>query len=180
MDPLRPEEAEIVLDPYFEAVRVRFIEAGLRRTEKTKLEIDKGAHDKLRHFAAARDDGRLVIVAPEFADLPEDQVVAILAHELGHAADFLYPGRFQLAAGELIDWPSRSWSEEARKRKLEDPDAREAFNRARQWSDRPKDEVERTADAIATLVFGRPIRYTGPCMLQSFSRGSSPRPLGLR
>ena len=172
-------ETRAVIEPYFDAVRERFVEHGLRRASKTQLDVSKAVHDAERHFAATRDDGMLVLVSPELGDLPEDQVVGILAHEMGHAVDFLYPARFQLARGELIDWPSASWSEAARASKVE-VDDRAVFNRVRQWEKREHDLVERTADAVASLVFGRPIHYVGSCLLQSFERGQSPRPIGLR
>lgn len=174
---LDPAETRAVLEPYFEAVRERFLQRGLGRVEKTKLDVSQKVRNSDRHFAATRDDGMLVIVCAELCDLPEDQVVGILAHEMGHAADFLYPARFQVALGELIDWPSPSWSEAARKREQDD---RGAYNRMKQWEARNHELVERTADAVASLVFGRRIQYAGPCLLQTFERGQAPRPVGLR
>jgi hypothetical protein len=176
---LDKEETRAVIEPYFDAVRERFVEHGLKRASRTKLDVSQRVHDSERHFAATRDDGMLVIVSPELGDLPEDQVVGILAHELGHAVDFLYPARFQMAMDELMDWPSASWSEAARLAKAE-VDDKAVFNRVKQWEKREHDLVERTADAVASLVFGRPIRYVGRCVLQSFERGVSPRPIGLR
>jgi hypothetical protein len=167
-------ETRAVIEPYFEAVRERFVEHGLSRCAKAKLDVQP-VHDTARHYAATRDDGMLVLVCPELCDLPEDQVVGVLAHELGHAADFLYPARFQLALGELIDWPSPSWTKDA-----PISDDRSAYNRMKQWGDRHHELIERTADAVASLVFGRAVHYAGPCLLQTFERGEAPRPIGLR
>lgn len=165
--PLDKEETLAVVEPYFEAVRLAFIGYGLRRVEKSKLDASQKVRTSPRHYAATRDDGLLVIVCAELADLPEDEVIGILAHELGHAADYLYPCRYQLAAGELIEWERGD-------------DDRAEYNRAKQWHGRDEELVERTADRIASKVFGRPIQYTGPCMLQSFERGMAPRPALLR
>lgn len=174
---LQPEETRAIIEPYFEAVRERFLEHGLGRVEKAKLDVSQKVRTSKRHYAATRDDGVLVIVCAEMCELPEDQVVGILAHEMGHACDFLYPGRFQLSQGELIDWPSPSWSQQARSLPQDD---RGAYNRMKQWEGRNHELVERTADAVASLVFGRRIQYAGPCLLQTFERGQAPRPVGLR
>lgn len=168
-------ETRLVIEPYFDAVRERFLAHGLRRAEKVKLDVED-LHSG-RNYAATRDDGVLILVSPELCDLDEDQVVGILAHEFGHATDFLYPARFQLCSGELMDWPSPSWSQKARQAEQDD---RGAYNRMVQWEKRGHDITERTADAIASLVFGRPVQYAGPCLLQSFERGQAPRPIGLR
>jgi hypothetical protein len=175
--PLEIDEAAAVLQPYYEALQQRYVTAGLRRVGKTRLSIEKRAHDGGRHFAMCRDDGAVIVAAPELADQAEDIVIGILAHELGHAADYSYPCRYQLADGALIEWEHPDWVERARK---EEGDARALFNRSRQWERRVDDEIELTADAIATRIMARPIRYAGPCMLQSFRRGSAPRPVGLR
>lgn len=175
--PLELDEAAAVLEPYYEALQKRFVTAGLRRVGKTRLSIERKAHDGGRHFAGCRDDGVVIIAAPELADQGEDIVIGILAHELGHATDFAYPCRYQLVDTQLIEWDHPDWAERARK---EEADARALFNRSKQWERRQEDEVELTADAIATRVMGRPIRYTGKCMLQSFRRGEAPRPVGLR
>lgn len=172
---LQPEETRAVIEPYFEAVRERFIKYGLKRADKAKLDVSQKVRTSKRHYAATRDDGMLVIVCAELCELGEDEVVGILAHEMGHAVDYLYPARFQLSLGELIDWPSPSWSREAGEQ-----DDRGTYNRMRQWEDRNHELIERTADAVASLVFERRIRYSGPCLLQTFERGQAPRPVGLR
>ncbi len=169
-------DALFVLGPYFEAAQAIFVERGLRRCEKTRLVITERAHDTERHFAATRSDGTSIILAPELVGMPEDNVAAILAHEFGHAADFLYPGRFQLIETRLAEWEGPEWTA-VRER---DIDARMAYARGRQWERRDADEIERTADAIAEAITGRPIFYGGPCVLQSFEEGMRPRPPGLR
>jgi hypothetical protein len=169
------DEAEAVIEPYFTAVKERFVDAGATLTKKVRLELAAWAHDKPRHFAATEDTGRVIIVAPEFTELPEDTILAILSHEFGHAVDFLYPGEFVLIDdGELVRMPKvpdgalGARGEEA------------SIARARAWRDRDKDTVERTADAIAEHFTGKTIGYAGPCELQSFERGVRPRRLGLR
>lgn len=173
------DEAEAIIDPYFTVVRDVFVEAGAARTKKTKLEIARWAHDKPRHFAATEETGRKIVVSPEFAELPEDTVLAILSHEFGHVVDFLYPGRYMVVDdGELVEMPEVPEFDpdaEIDPRALEAVLARERF-----WNRRDKDAVERTADAIAEFFTGRLIGYAGPCELQSFDRGMRPRRAGLR
>lgn len=175
MEGLARADALIVLEPYFEAVQEIFA-ARLKRCDKVRLAIEEWAHDTHRHFAATKSDGLTIIIAPELARMPEDTVAAILSHEFGHASDFLYPARFQLVEGHLSEWDHPDWGN-ARGR---DQDDKVAFARARQWDGRDDDEVERTADAIAEAIVGRPIYYGGPCVLQSFEPGIRPRPVGLR
>lgn len=169
---LTDEEAYAILEPFFKATRALFAERGLSRCKRVRFRIDPEGHDTPRHFAGCMDDGSEVVVAPELADLPVDNVVAIFAHEFGHAADYLYPARFFVADGELIQRaePRRSHSE---------MDAREEFNRRAQWEHRDDDAVEVTADHIAGYVTGREIHYAGACVLQTYGPGV-PRPRRLR
>lgn len=176
MQELGAADALLVLEPYFEAVQEIFCGRGLARCERTRLVVDPDAHDTERHFAATRSDGLTIILAPVIARLPESNLAAIIAHEFGHAADFLYPTRFQIVDQRLAEWDHPDWSN-ARAR---DQDDRAAVARMRQWDRRDDDEVERTADAIAEAMVGRPIYYNGPCVLQSFEAGIRPRPVGLR
>ena len=175
---LTDEEALLVLEPYFEAVRERYLESGLRRASDVRLHLSEWAHDSPRHFGMTTSDGKLVTVAPHLAGMPEDTVVAIMAHEFGHACDFLSPSRYQLRDRALVEWATRDWSEGRVSGAEEDPKA--AYNRSKQWESREDDEVERTADAIAERVMQRPIYYAGPCMVQSLAGGIRPRPAGLR
>jgi hypothetical protein len=160
-------EATAIIEPYFEAMAERFIEeGGLGRVSKVGVVCDRTVRDAPRHFAGCREDGTLVVAAPELAELPYETVCAILAHELGHAADFLYPAEFVLGRD---GWCRRDLSE------AEDKQVRRWLQA---WQERDHDLVELTADGIAELVLGIPIGYRGDCVLQSF--GGSPRPVGLR
>lgn len=162
-------EAHSILEPFFRASKQLFVDLGLSRLSRTRFEIDSGLHDTPRHFAACTEDGRTVFAAPELADMPFEFVVGIFAHECGHAADFLYPGEFALGAGKVI------------RREL-DGDAVSDTQRIRwmkAWEARDADVVELTADGIAEQVWGKPIGYGGPCLLQNFRSGPR-RPKGLR
>jgi len=172
---LSVEEAEAVIEPYFLAVQEVFVANGATKCKKVRLEVAPWIHDSPRHFAATEDTGKIMIVSPEFAELPEDTVVAILSHEFGHAVDFLYPGEYLLVDdGELVKMPHVP-------AKLIDKKAEQAnLARMRGWEKRDKDTVERTADAIAEMFTGKRIGYCGPCELQCFNRGRRPRRAGLR
>lgn len=144
-----------LLDPYFEVLRDEHFARRYPRVRQARLYCSPKQHDTPRHFAATSDDGSHVIVAPEFAELSVEHWIGILAHELGHAADFSHPG-------------------------LGIDDRRRLVRRSpAAWRHRHRDEVELTADAIASQVLGRSIGYTGPCVIQEVGRGR-PRPIGLR
>lgn len=161
------DEAYSVLEPYFLAVRDVFVAEGLTLVRRVQFHVESGLHDTPRHFGACSGDGRHIYAAPELAELPYEFAIGILAHECGHASDFLYPGEFALRADEV-------------QRRLRDSVSEKQWLRwQRSWDDRSDDVVEITADKIAEQVFGKPIGYRGPCMLQSFS-GGTPRPRGLR
>lgn len=166
------------MEPYFVAVRDEFLTFCVSKelgTElrKTKLECREDVRDSERHFAGTSTDGRMVVVAPEMADLPEDTVAAIFAHEFGHVVDHLYPGRFLVQEEELVFFGAVDY----------DPnDSRTAqvrVARMRQWEARDEHEIELTADLIVEEVLGHRIGYSGSCMLQGFNRGE-PRPKQLR
>lgn len=166
---LSNEEAYLILEPYFEAVREQYIAAGIDLCKKTRLVIDPSMHDTARHFAACQDDGKVILLAPELAELNDNAVLAIIAHELGHAADFLYPGQFAMR-GE--DEPA-AWR---------DPSSMKPKHWHRwlkDWGSRNDDLVELSADAIAHFVLGVRYGYRGPCLIQDF-RSTRLRPLGLR
>lgn len=154
-------EALELIEPYFEVLRDEYFAPRLPRVRRARLECNPKQHNTPRHFASAFDDGSLVRVGPEFPQLGQDRVTAILAHELGHIADFQYPGRFVLEGRHLRDFGR-------------------ATSTMQQWRElRDRDTVEITADLIAEQVMQARIGYSGPCLLQSF-RGGQPRPLGLR
>ncbi len=183
-----------IIQPYFDAARdifVRFDSGRLSKLSRVKLQVEPDAHDADRHFARMRTDGMLLQMAPEVVDLPEETLIAITTHELGHAADFAYPGCWSWpvgGAGESF-WVSsdtisraRAWRllygrAEASSRTADD-DAKPAENWMRAWEGRNADQIEWAADAIALEVTGLKIGYCGDCMLQCFS--GVDRPAGLR
>jgi len=167
---LTNEEAHAILEPYFEVLRDEyFMPAGMTLCRGTRLRVDPSMHDTNRHFAACQDDGRLILVAPEVAELPDTQVMAILAHELGHACDFLYPGQFAMRGeDEPAMWRDPSELQERHWRRG-----------LKEWQKRDDDLVELTADAIAHRVMGERYGYRGPCLIQDFSAARL-RPVGLR
>lgn len=172
------ESSLAIIEPYFIATQERFSEHELKRfadvrMTKVRLECSALFHDSPRHFAAAAENGRLIVVAPHLAELPEETVLAILAHEFGHAMDFARPGHYALDHGLLFEQPEIP----AREGDKRADQARIA--RIRQWSARDQDAIEITADKVAEHVTGRTIGYVGPCELQAFDRGS-PRRVGLR
>jgi hypothetical protein len=164
---LNLEEALHVLEPFFEEIRERFVGAGLERSKGTRFYVAPWVHDAPRHFAACSETGREIVAAPEMAELSADIVVAILAHEFGHASDFLYPGEFVLT------------NEGMRRRQRSEGDDTQWVRWMHAWENRENDVVERTADAVAEWVIGSPIGYVGPCQLECFCRGEA-RPQGLR
>lgn len=152
-----------MLEPHFDAVRDSFVlyspVAGKRLSKlaHTKLLVRPEVHDTPRHFARCRDDGMLIEVAPQAVDLPLNKLAAVLAHEFGHAADFAYPACW-LPTDSGMRWIG------------EDND--QIGNRWRRlWAQRSGSQIERSADAIAEVVVGRPIRYSGSCLVQTFGRG---------
>lgn len=166
---LTNEEALAIIEPYFEAVREVYVDSGLSLCARTKLIIDPSMHDTARHFAACQDDGLKIYIAPEAADQPDTALMAIIAHELGHACDFLYPGQFALGDE---DAPAILRSPESMK-----PKHWHAW--LRDWRQRDDDLVELTADAIAHRAMGVRYGYRGPCLIQDFS-ATRLRPRGLR
>jgi hypothetical protein len=193
------EIAQATLEPHFDAVRDTFarfeVEPGkpLARLRRVVFEVTERAHSSERHFAATYETGLLMIFAPEIVDKPWETVVAIVAHEFGHAADFAYPacwswpkgraGGESLWVGETARARAHAWralygKPGARSRSADD-DRPPASTWAFAWQRRSADEVEWAADAIAEAVTGRQIGYAGDCMLQTFDRGVA-RPAGLR
>ena len=165
---LSPDAAHAVLEPFYLALCEQFVDAGLKRCQRVKFYCAPGQHDTPRHFGATSEDGREIVVAPELAELPVETVSALIAHELGHAVDFLYPGEWVLG---------REREAIRRKRAPGDDEQWERWMRA--WKERDADVIEFTADAIAEWATGRRIGYLGPCLLQAFDKGQA-RPAGLR
>jgi hypothetical protein len=167
-EPLSLEEAFVVLEPYFEVIQSEYRQAGLTKVKRTRLYVAPGMHDTPRHYGACRDDGSAILLAPELADMPEPIVLAMIAHEFGHASDFLYPGEFVLGK----DGP-------ALRRAASEVDDKQWSRWLKSWHKRDDDVVELTADAIAHRVMGVAYGYQGPCLLQSFDAVKA-RPMGLR
>ena len=170
----KEEMAAAVILPHFDAVRDVFLsfcpEPGfnLDLAAKIKFRVTRTMHDSPRHFAGTLDDGLQMLFAPQIIDLDESTFVAILAHEFGHAVDFLYPGRWIVPhhGPGKAEWISDEEDHHARKWK-------------KLWQSRSRDVVEWAADGIAWAVTGRKILYGGDCVLQRFGKGFE-RPAGLR
>jgi hypothetical protein len=169
------ELAASVVQPHFDAVRDVFLEhtpapgETLGMLARTRFEIDTEIHDSRRHFAATRDDGLLMMFAPGIVDLDLETLAAILAHEFGHATDFLYPARWLTP----MDGPGKAaWIPVGTPPKL-------SARWSKLWKDRTRDQVEWAADGIGEAVTGKPIRYCGNLLLQCFT-GTKERPRWLR
>jgi hypothetical protein len=170
------ELAAAVLEPHFDAVRDVFSDfcpnegdVSLSKLRKVKLIVDSSVRDSPRHYAACRTDGKYIILAPQAAELPLEQLVAIISHEFGHAADFSYPACWVTPerGDEQAIWIGD---------REEDRYTRKWF---KLWNQRSDEQVEIAADSIAYTITGMPITYCGPCMIQCFS-GTMSRPKGLR
>lgn len=166
---LSAQEARLILEPYFFAAQEKFVEFGLRKVKSVRLTCDARMHDTARHFAGTETSGRVIKLAPELAEVDESLVTGIIWHEFGHATDFLYPGEFVLGRD----------SETVVQRELDRADERQRGRWLSMWQKRDDYVVEKTADLIAGLVWGSPIGYVGPCMLETFD-GGVPRPVELR
>src|SRR5690606_21958421 len=132
-----------------------------------------------RHYARTHTSGSHMEIAPTACDLPFDTLVAILAHEFGHAADFLYPGSFSwpvhragpsVWVGESAACRAAAWRQvfgkaNARSRTADD-DVAPAVHWMSAWEHRNDDQIEWAADGITELVTGRRVRYAGEQMLQ--------------
>lgn len=178
MDEVDVDLAREILRPHWDAMRdayAEFVPPGadgpLVRVMEVRFDIDPEQHDSVRHFAACRDDGLHMVFAPQIVtELPVENIVAVLAHEFGHALDFLYPAHWRMpdhgpGKAEWIGQPEatkwgRHW--------------------ARKWASRTRDQVEWAADGIAEAVTGQHITYVGERLLQSFGCVGIERPAGLR
>jgi hypothetical protein len=168
------EAAQALLEPYIVEVAARFYEAGLTRLEGIKIRVSASEGGEGRNFAACRTDGRLIVLSPDMVHLVPATLTAILAHELGHAADFLYPGLFVPGRdGRMILLDDS-------KKGVPTGEAPVPKTWLSDWRARDIDAQERQADRIAETVLGVRIGYSGPCLLQTIDDGISPRPHGLR
>lgn len=181
MRPVHKDEiAAAIILPHWEAVRDVFSafvpgdDASLSKVNRIKFTVDSSFHDSPRHFAATTDDGLEMFFAPHIVDLDEEFFVAIIAHEFGHALDFLYPARWIMppAQGRAV------W--------IEDPHSYEARKWNKLWHTRSRDQIEWAADGIVWAVTGKRILYgaggcpeDSECTIQRFKNGFA-RPKGLR
>jgi hypothetical protein len=163
------EISALTLEPYFDAVKDRFVEyepepgKRLTKVEKIVFVVEPAVHDSPRHFAACREDGGLMLFAPEILDLEDETALAIIAHEFGHACDFLYPAHWVTNGNSTT---KATWIGDRK-----DKQARQWFSL---WSSRTRHQVESSADSIAMTVIGKPIHYCGDCNVQCF-RGTRKR-----
>lgn len=189
--PLDPQRAWAVIRPHWDDVLAIFERKGHPEVRRASVEVDEKWHDTCRHFAAMSTDGGLLALAPQMADLPVENIIALLAHEAGHLVDFLNPGRFWFRPASQVHV-----REGCRVLSVLDVDPSEkgpvlfwfqtlpvknVRKHMQEWEQRDKDETERTADAIASAMLGQFIGYTGPkdCLIQAVGAGI-PRPKGLR
>lgn len=200
------EVSASVLEPHFDAARDAFVdfspEEGVRlsRARQTKLLVVPPARlaellqsRSKRHYAGASTDGLRVIATSELAHQSTDVVVAVFAHELGHAVDYLYPGCWSWpvqqagravwvgtgARARAAAWRALFGKASHRSRSGKD-DAAPSDNWLMAWQLRSTDSVEWAADGIAEAVLGQRPHYCGPCLVQCFSRAGVERPAGLR
>lgn len=173
-----------VLLPHFDAVRDIFAafspEPGivLDKAARVRFVIDDKIRDKPRHFAATTEDGLRMFFAPQIVDQAEETLVAIVAHEFGHAVDFLYPCRWiSPPDGPGVARWITAEDEERVRRSVRLHNDRYLWPKL--WRERNADHVEWAADGIAEAVTGKKIVYKGPCVLQAFTGGIE-RPVGLR
>lgn len=185
------DQLAAIINPFWKQVVYRFEDADFPQVKKTtRVVFSEGVHDSCRHYAAARTDGKVLMLAPEVVNLPDEAIWALLAHEAGHFVDFASPGRFFYREPTRVRM--RSGAEVEMLGELSErlpPSALFRFTHLphklgkhmREWKDRDKDEVELVADGIASVAMGVPIRYTGPddCLVETFGPGVE-RPLGLR
>lgn len=176
----RPEidlkRAGVILEPFVEDIRDAYIEFGLTKVNGTRVIVSEEAREGKRHFAACRTDGAKILLAPDLIRLPTATAVGIIAHEFGHAADYLYPAAFE--PGFLGGMTFRQYG-------MRSNDGVPRGIAAR-WNARDDYAIETAADGIAELVLtkreGRKviIGYNGPCLLETIGAGVRPRPRGLR
>lgn len=167
----RDEVAYAIIEPHFDAVRDVYAEYEsvpghpLTAVRRTTLLVDPAVRTSERHFAACRDDGLLIVIAPQAADLDVEVLIALICHEFGHATDFLYPAKWAGRRHQQAVWVPNGVRKQQRIREL--------------WATRTDDQVEWDADSIAYAVTGKEVVYCGPCLIQCFSNGIQ-RPEGLR
>jgi hypothetical protein len=161
------EEASAVLLPHWSGVVDIFASSGYEEPRSAKVVFTDEVHDTCRHFAATRNDGLVLYVAPHLVHTPVETIDGILAHEAGHIVDLQNPGIYWYREEDL--WRAHELPSKGAKKIL------------KAWRDRSDDEVERVADEIAYAAVGVRIGYVGnpTCLVQALGRGKR-RPRGLR
>ena len=188
---LEPILAERALRAYWDRIVREFEKKGYVEPGRARMTIDSAWHDSCRHYAAMDSTGSQLFVAPEILDLPPENIFGVLGHEAGHLVDFANPGRywFRPARAVVVRAGSKCVSvadvPEATKQdvlfffeKLPDKNLKKHMI---EWHNRSKDEVERVADAIASIVLETTVGYTGTsdCLIEAIGKGIA-RPKGLR
>lgn len=188
---LEPILAERALRAYWDRIVQEFDKKGYLEPGRARMEIDSAWHDSCRHYAAMDSNGSALFVAPEILDLPPENIFGVLGHEAGHLVDFANPGRywFRPATAVVVRTGSKCVSvadvPPSTKQdvlfffeKLPQKNLNKHMN---EWHHRTKDETERLADAIASIVLEASIGYTGSshCLIEAINKGIS-RPRGLR
>ena len=139
-----------------EEVRQAYLTWPMPKIADVGVMLDWTADDGHRHFAYYREDQQSIHLSPALCTYPVHVQFAMIGHEFGHAADFLYPASWH--DGEFYDTPVQKT----------------------RWRQRSRDAIEQSADAIAETVMGIQIHYTTNCLVQSTKGGIRPRPEGLR
>lgn len=80
-------------------LRDQLVGAGLERLAFVRGAVGAVPGGTDRTYAACAEDGLTIVLSPDLGALEPDIVRGILMHELGHAADFLYPAQIALATG---------------------------------------------------------------------------------
>ncbi len=148
------------LDAWMVPMQERLLLLGLDACACTTWRVDPKQHCTPRTFASTSSCGSNITVAPEMQGLDPEHQDAILRHEWGHVVDMLYQGYVRCVRGEVLLLDKLT------------------IAKWEAWQERPTPQVERTADALAEGLFGQPIRYRGPLLLQAFS--GQKRPAWLR
>lgn len=188
---LSPMKAWEVVRPYWLDIVRTFEDKGFAEPGRVRVEMDPKWHDSCRHYAAMTTDGRAMFFAPAMADLPPDNIKGVLAHEAGHLVDYQNPGRYWYRPASAVNVREGSRvvsvldvdpaTKEPVLFKFEQLPSKALAKHMRDWDERPRDEVEMCADAIASYAVGKQIGYTGEkeCLIQSLGSGV-PRPKGTR
>lgn len=185
-----PDQVANTIRGYWRKIVEMFSLSGFSEPERvSRFRISSSWHDTCRHYAGAKTDGTMLVVAPQIVDLEPSTIFALLAHEAGHFVDFGQPGRWffrtpsavRVREGAQISCVSEEFDSHNKGLFLFEQFPRRFKKHLSDWKNRNPDEVERVADAIAEFATGTKIGYTGPphCLIQTIAGGIE-RPVGLR